>query len=502
VLYEVSGRRFSIARRVRAPYYTIMNLKSRFAPSPTGYLHLGNARTALFAWLAARGAGGRFILRLEDTDQQRSPEIYEKALFEDLHWLGLDWNEGPDVGGPAGPYRQMARLPIYQNYYDRLLADGRAYPCYCSAEDLAAERAVQRASGHSPRYGGRCRHLDAAERSAREAAGIRPTLRFRVPDSGTLTVPDLVWGERDYALADLGDFVIRRSDGSPAFFFANGVDDALMGVNLVLRGEDHLSNTPRQILILQALDLPLPEYGHLPLLLGADGQPLSKRHGAASLRDLRAAGYLPMAVRNYLARLGHHYWATTLMDDTTLATDFALSQISRAPGHFDAVQLRHWQQLAVQSLDDRVLWEWLCDSDSQASTGSAALRAHIPEGQEEAFVAAVRPNLLLPDDAVIWAQRCFSVPEMDDAARQAIAATAAEFWPLAEKTLQASAGVYRDWTKMLQQESGQKGKNLYMPLRAALTGLTHGPELAALLPLIGTENAVLRLQTAARLSPL
>ena len=481
---------FCIATRPMAQYYTTMNLKSRFAPSPTGYLHLGNARTALFAWLAARGAGGTFILRLEDTDQQRSPEIYEKALLEDLRWFGIDWDEGPDRGGDHGPYRQMERLAIYDQYYARLQASGQAYPCYCSADDLAAERAVQRSAGKAPRYGGHCRHLHAEVRTEREAAGIRPTLRFRVPDQGTLPVSDLVWGERQYALADLGDFVIRRSDGSPAFFFANAVDDALMGVNLVLRGEDHLTNTPRQILILQALGLPVPDYGHLPLLLGADGQPLSKRYGAVSLRGLREAGYLAPAVLNYLARLGHHYSATSFLDSSALAQGFALTQISRAPSHFDMVQLQHWQHEAVQSLDDAAVWNWLAPH----------LQDKVPAGQERHFVAAVRANILLPADALDWAERCFASPTVDAEAAGAITGASPEFWSVAQATLQASGGDYRLWTKALQQASGQRGKALFMPLRAALTGLTHGPELAALLPLIGGARALDRLRAAAQRS--
>lgn len=489
-----------------AQYYTTMNLKSRFAPSPTGYLHLGNARTALFAWLAARAVAGRFVLRLEDTDQSRSPQIYEKALLEDLRWLGLNWDEGPDIGGPVGPYRQMERLDTYHQYYETLLAAGQAYPCYCSAEDLAAERAVQRASGKAPRYGGRCRHLNAGQRSELEARGIQPVLRYRVPDSGMLTVPDRVWGERSYALADLGDFVIRRSDGSPAFFFANALDDALMGVNLVLRGEDHLSNTPRQILILQALDLPVPEYAHLPLLLGSDGQPLSKRHGAASLRDLQIQGYRPEAVRNYLARLGHHYTETDLLDDQALAAGFSVEKISRAPGHFDVAQLQHWQRLALQALSDAQLWEWLLAANP-SNIENRFLEKMLKAVSENEnlpiqFVAAVRANLLFPEEAVDWARRCFAdeafaALEKEDAALAALAQPPTEFWPLAAMLLQQSAGDYKIWTKTLQQESGLKGKSLFMPLRAALTGRSHGPELAALLPLIGMERAQQRLRTAA-----
>jgi glutamyl-tRNA synthetase len=489
-----------------AQYYTTMNLKSRFAPSPTGYLHLGNARTALFAWLAARAVAGRFVLRLEDTDQSRSPQMYEKALLEDLRWLGLNWDEGPDIGGPVGPYRQMERLDIYHQYYETLLLAGQAYPCYCSAEDLAAERAVQRASGKAPRYGGRCRHLSVEQRRDLEARGIQPVLRYRVPDSGMLTVPDRVWGERSYALADLGDFVIRRSDGSPAFFFANALDDALMGVNLVLRGEDHLSNTPRQILILQALDLPVPEYAHLPLLLGSDGQPLSKRHGAASLRDLQIQGYRPEAARNYLARLGHHYAESDLLDDQALAAGFSVEKISRAPGHFDDVQLQHWQRLALQALSDAQLWEWLRAANS-SNIENRLLEKMLKAVSDDKnlpiqFVAAVRANVLFPGEALDWARRCFADEtfaelEKEDAALVALAETPAEFWPLAAMLLQQSAGDYRIWTKTLQQESGLKGKSLFMPLRAALTGRSHGPELAALLPLIGMERAQQRLRTAA-----
>lgn len=489
-----------------AQYYTTMNLKSRFAPSPTGYLHLGNARTALFAWLAARAVAGRFVLRLEDTDQSRSPQMYEKALLEDLRWLGLNWDEGPDIGGPVGPYRQMERLDIYHQYYETLLSAGQAYPCYCSAEDLAAERAVQRASGKAPRYGGRCRHLSVEQRRDLEARGIQPVLRYRVPDSGMLIVPDRVWGERSYALADLGDFVIRRSDGSPAFFFANALDDALMGVNLVLRGEDHLSNTPRQILILQALDLPVPEYAHLPLLLGSDGQPLSKRHGAASLRDLQIQGYRPEAARNYLARLGNHYAESDLLDDQALAAGFSVEKISRAPGHFDDVQLQHWQRLALQALSDAQLWEWLLAANS-SNIENRLLEKMLKAVSDDKnlpiqFVAAVRANVLFPEEALDWARRCFADEtfaklEKEDAALVALAETPAEFWPLAAMLLQQSAGDYKIWTKTLQQESGLKGKSLFMPLRAALTGRSHGPELAALLPLIGMERAQQRLRTAA-----
>ncbi|WP_291510352.1 glutamate--tRNA ligase [Acidithiobacillus sp.] len=464
--------------------------KSRFAPSPTGYLHLGNARTALFAWLAARHDGGSFVLRIEDTDRERSPRQYEDALLEDLRWLGLDWDEGPDCGGAHGPYRQMERQAIYGELYQRLLDSGLAYPCYCTPEMLAAEREQQRAAGRAPRYSGRCRDLDASARADMEAQGLRPSLRFRVATTGRLRVADLIWGEREYALADLGDFVIRRSDGSPAFFFANAVDDALMGVDLVLRGEDHLSNTPRQILILQALGLTPPRYGHLPLLLGRDAQPLSKRHGAASLRDLREAGFLPQALRNYLARLGHHYAEEDgrLLDDTELRQRFRLEGIGRAPAHFDLEQLEHWQAQAVQSMTTEQLAAWL-----------AAELAELAEPEDRrAFVELIRPNIHFPAQVRDWLQRLLHDPEPDPEALRVLRETPEEFWAAAAHSFSAQAEDWKAWVAALQEASGRRGRALFQPLRAALTGRLHGPELAGWCALMGSERCRQRLAQAGR----
>ncbi|WP_308388414.1 glutamate--tRNA ligase [Acidithiobacillus sp. AMEEHan] len=459
-----------------------MIFTSRFAPSPTGHIHLGNARTALFAFWAARQSGGRFIIRMEDTDQARSPAELAKALLEDLRWLGLDWDEGPDCGGPHGPYTQMERLPVYNDLLQRLLDTGHAYPCFCKADELSAEREAQRAAGKAPRYSGRCRAISAAEAQRRLVVGEEATLRFAVPRSGTLRVEDLVWGERAYSLADLGDFVLRRSDGSPSFFFANAVDDALMGVNLVLRGEDHLSNTPRQILILQALGLPVPDYGHLPLLQGSDGQPLSKRNGAASLRELRSAGYLPAALRNYLGQLGHHYPATHWRSDAELIADFSLARIGRAPAQFDHEQLQYWQEQALQHLrlDDLVAW----------------LRPHltlVPEEQISGFVAAIRGNVHLPADAGAWAECCFLPLVISEAVRAELAESGAEFWLQAQACYQERPDDFRAWTRQLAQRSGRKGRSLYHPLRLALTGREQGPELAQLLPLLSHEEVLRRL---------
>ncbi|HET7369399.1 MAG TPA: glutamate--tRNA ligase, partial [Gammaproteobacteria bacterium] len=282
-------------------------IRTRFAPSPTGLLHLGNVRTALFSALAARAGGGDFVLRVEDTDAARSRPEWIEALLDDLRWLGVEWAEGPDVGGSRGPYRQSERAAIYNDHFKRLIDVGHAYACFCTPAELAASREAQRAAGQPPRYAGTCANLSKVEIEAKRQSGVPAALRFRVPAGIELRFDDVVRGPQTFVSDAIGDFVIRRADGTPAFFFCNALDDALMGVTHVLRGEDHLANTPRQMLLLEALDLTAPRYGHLGLLVGDDGAPLSKRHGSASLHDLRERGVLPGAVLNYLARLGHHY---------------------------------------------------------------------------------------------------------------------------------------------------------------------------------------------------
>ena len=268
-------------------------------------MHLGNARTALFNFLLAKATGGRFVLRVEDTDVERGDDSFLATQLDDLRWLGLDWDAGPGREDARGPYRQSARGELYDAHYARLVESGVAYPCYCSPAELEVSRRTQLAAGRPPRYEGTCRDLDEAGRARHAAAGRRPSLRFRVPVGQRVAFDDLVRGRQEFATDDIGDFVIRRADGVPVFFFCNALDDALMAITHVLRGEDHVANTPRQLLLLEALGLPAPAYGHLPLLLGADGAPLSKRRGSASVGDLRDAGYLPEAVSNYLLRLGH-----------------------------------------------------------------------------------------------------------------------------------------------------------------------------------------------------
>ena len=279
-------------------------MRVRFAPSPTGQLHVGNARTALFNWLLARGHDGTFILRIEDTDAERSTKESEESILEDLRWLGLDWDEGPDVGGPCGPYRQSERLHLYTSYANELLAGGHAYYCFCSPQKLEADRRAMLDEGRPPRYAGTCRPLSPEEARRRIDAGERAVVRFRVPEHVDVTFQDLVRGEVTFNTDVIGDPVLVRSDGRPAYNFAVVVDDALMEMTHVIRGEDHISNTPRQVLLYRALGFGPPQFAHLSLVLGPDHTPLSKRHGATSVAEFRARGYLPEALTNYLALIG------------------------------------------------------------------------------------------------------------------------------------------------------------------------------------------------------
>jgi glutamyl-tRNA synthetase len=464
-----------------APYIT------RFAPSPTGALHLGNARTAFFNDLAARSSGGRMVLRIEDTDAERSDEVLLERLLEDLRWLGLEWAEGPDVGGARGPYRQSERGEHYARAMAALESQGRVYPCFCSPEELRLSRKAQLAAGRPPRYAGTCAALPAAEVARRVEGGARPALRFRVPAGRTVEFVDLIHGPQRFASDDIGDFVIRRGDGSVAFFLGNAVDDAQMGITLVLRGDDHLANTPRQILLLEALALPVPRYGHLPLLLGSNGAPLSKREGAASLRDLRAQGYLPGALRNYLVRLGHTCPAEGWLETAEMARHFDLGRSSRSAAHFDEAQLRHWQREAITHATEVELLAWL--GNRLGPLGDAARRA--------AFVAAVRGNLLFPADVEpLVAVVCEPAVVLDATAAHEVQAAGAAFFEQALSDWRANAPDFKAWVRAVGSATARKGAALYMPLRAALTGQTHGPELGPLVPLMGSERVAERIAAA------
>jgi len=466
--------------------------KTRFAPSPTGLLHIGNLRTALFNVLYARQQQGVFLLRCEDTDPERSKESFLQALMDDLRWLGMDWQEGPEVEGALGPYRQSERSATYATYYQKLEEADQAYPCFCSPEELALSRKAQRSAGLPPRYSGKCAHLSAAERQQRLDDGRQPTLRFRVANESVTKFSDLVRGEQAYSGKDIGDFIIRRADGSPAFFFANAIDDALMQVSCVLRGEDHITNTPRQLMILTALGLKHAQYGHTSLILGQDGQPLSKRNGSRSLKELRAMGYFPVAILNHLARLGHHYRDESLMTLEELSAGFQLGSLGKAPARHDEFQLNHWQKLALAACDDSELLSWLQEQRPEAEK---ALSELVPESDLTAFITAVRANIEQPQDAYHWAKQIFAEPVMSEAAVEVLQNTSAELFKAALELL-PEAEDFRSFAKAVGKAAGVKGKGLFMPLRAALSGETHGPEMGQMFPLMGKDRVAVRLQAA------
>lgn len=468
------------------------HLKTRFAPSPTGEIHLGNLRTALFSYLYAAGHDGVFLLRIEDTDVKRSRPEYVQALLRELRWLGLNWQEGPEAGGDQGPYFQAQRLSVYRRYYETLEAAGATYPCFCSDTQLKLARKAQRAAGRPPRYPGTCANLPPQAVQEKLAQGGTPTLRFRVPPGERVEFNDLVRGAQRFSSDDIGDFIIRRSDGTPAFFFSNAIDDALMAVSHVLRGEDHLTNTPRQLLILRALGLHAPEYGHLSLLIGDDGSPLSKRHGSRSVRQLREAGYLPGAILNYLARLGHSYSDDGFSRLDGLAAGFSLDRLGKAPARYDESQLRYWQKEAVAAAAMDSLVDWFKQS--------AASRELLPDWSDTRLAAlldVVRDNIELPVDVAQWLQRLSAGPlTMGEQEREVLLQAGSAFFQTGLALLGTSGQEFRSFAKAIGGQTGAKGKGLFMPLRVALTGVMHGPEMERVWGWLGPDVCSARLQTA------
>lgn len=466
-----------------------MTIRTRFAPSPTGHLHVGNARTALFNALFAAHMGGTLILRIEDTDAERSKREFEAGLIRDLSWLGVVWQEGPDRGGACGPYRQSERGAIYAEQVERLQTLGQAYPCFCTPAELALSRKAQLAAGKPPRYAGTCAHLGKPQIEARLAKGLKPALRFRVPTKGETVFEDMIRGHQVFANQDIGDFVIQRADGSPAFFFSNAVDDALMGVTHVLRGEDHLANTPRQLLLLATLELMAPQYAHLSLIVGEGGAPLSKREGGGSLADLQVDGILPEALRNYLARLGHTYTGNAFMDIQTLAQQFDISHINHSPSHYDHQQLEHWQREALQHADGARAWSWLVENQPQLSE-------LIAESRRSEFVDTVRSNIARPVDAVHWAQVLNGDVHQDDEATRAITRAGRDFFQRTLGCLGNAPADFKSFASAVSAATGRSGKSLYMPLRAALTGRLHGPEMERLWNLLSATDIEHQLRRA------
>jgi len=458
--------------------------KTRFCPSPTGYIHLGNARTALFNVLLAKHESGAFLFRIEDTDQARFEQDYVDCLLEDLQWLGLQWDEGPgcDVVEHA-PYFQSKRQAIYDKYYEVLIEKGQAYPCFCSEQQLDFARKAQQRAGQPPRYSGTCASLSVAEVAKKLADGLKPTLRFRVPRAKQIIFEDLVKGRQAFNSDDMGDFIIRRANGTASFMYCNALDDALMGVTHALRGEDHLTNTPRQLMILEVLGLPCPQYGHLSLILGATSGRLSKREGSGSVRELRQEGYFPLAVLNYLARLGHYYESTAFMTLPELAKEFKVQSLIKAPARFDESQLLYWQKEAVIRADVATFMHWIGDA-------AQLVPAHL----QADFIAAIKPNTVLPQDVALWANALFAQQlTYDEIARDVITQTPAEFWTTAIDAIKQHHTDFKAISAAIKNTLGVKGKQLFLPLRIAFSGQQHGPEMQLLVDLLGEQQLIRRL---------
>jgi len=469
-------------------------MRVRFAPSPTGHLHVGNARTALFNWLMARHEQGTFILRIEDTDMERSTRESERAIIADLEWMGLTWDEGVEAGGTMGPYRQSERLGIYEEHSRRLLDSRQAYYCFCSAEKLDAERQAMMKQGLPPKYAGTCRAIALEEATTRVAAGEKAVIRLKVPAGRDVTFNDLVRGPVTFQTEVIGDPVLVRSDGIPAYNYAVVVDDALMQVTHVVRGEDHISNTPRQVLVYEAFGWQPPTFAHLSLVMGPDHAPLSKRHGATSVAEFRQKGYLPEALVNYLALIG---WSPGEGEEVLplqeLARRFDIAKVAHGAGVFDEDKLawvnRHYLKaaspatlvnLSLPFLRERSMV--VADPSDAAQAWLAAIVPAIASSIDRLSQVPDRLHTIFAFDAASTLAREELRGELTSDAGGAVVAALAD-------ELQASARLtdretFRAVANRVKEKSGQKGKALFHPIRVVLTGEAEGPELDLLVPAI------------------
>lgn len=489
------------------------SVRVRFAPSPTGKLHIGGARTAIYNWAFARANGGTFILRIDDTDPTRSTDENTQIILRAMRWLGLDWDEGPEVGGDFGPYAQTERLDMYKEAARKLWDAGRAYPCFCTTEQLAADRAAAQARKDPFQgYQRRCRDLSRDEAQARIDAGEPYVLRIKVPaDRGDVVIHDAVHGDVVFDAKELDDFVIFRSDGTPTYNFATVVDDAMMGITHVIRGDDHLSNTPRQVMVYEALEAPVPTFAHISMILGADGKKLSKRHGATSVEEYRDAGYLSDAFVNYLALLG---WSldgeTTVIPRDVLASQFSLERISKNPATFDPKKLDWMNAEYINAMSD-------ADFADQIMLPELHEAGLIDDGFEAdeawiyALAAIVKPRTKMPADAVGVAAPVFATAqtlEYDeksvakglakegmgavlDAARAALEAVSANAWT--PETIDGAL-------EPLPEALDAKKRIVFQAVRVAVCGNMVSPPLGETMALIGKDDCLARIDRARALA--
>ncbi|MEW6459371.1 MAG: glutamate--tRNA ligase [Bacillota bacterium] len=480
-------------------------VRVRFAPSPTGSLHIGGARTALFNWLFARHHGGVFILRLEDTDTGRNIDEAATQIVSSLRWLGIDWDEGYDRGGPFGPYRQSERFELYREEARRLLANGDAYWCYCTPEDLAAQREEARKRGEVPRYDGRCRRLTDDARREKEAAGIRPALRVKMPKTGTTVVKDRIRGEIGFDNATLDDIIVMKSNGGPTYNFACVVDDGAMRISHVIRAEEHLSNTPKQIVLFNLLGYALPEFVHVPMILAPDRSKLSKRHGATAVDEFRADGFLPEALINYLALLG---WSPGSEQEQftveELVASFSLDAVSKHAAIYDVKKLTWLNAQYLNSLPQARVVEAVRPFMQEAGYLSATpnpaeldylsrvveavrSRVHTLAELRDASAYFYRSDFEYDDKGV---RKHFTKPGVTNILARG--RDALSRLPAGRFTVEGTEEAFRQ----VIEELGVSGGTLIHPTRLALSGRTVGPGLFDIIAVLGKEECLLRLDRA------
>ena len=477
--------------------------KVRFAPSPTGPFHIGGARSALFNWLVARNKNGKFLVRVEDTDLARSTREFEENIKAALKWLGLNWDEGIDVGGENGPYRQTERLDIYHKEIQRLLDEGKAYYCYCTEEELEESRTQQLAEGKTPVYNDHCRSLTEEEIAKYKESGRKPVIRLRVPKEGVFAFDDMVRGHVTFQAAGVGDFIIMKSDGIPVYNFAVVVDDALMNITHVIRAEEHLSNTPRQIAIYQALGYDIPKFGHISLILGSDHKKMSKRHGATSVDEYRKMGYLSDAVVNYLALLG---WAPKgeqeIFTREELIEQFSMKRVSANDAVFDIEKLNWINFQYMKQLSPEELLELTLPFIINAGYITGPLSDEKKEWLKK-VVWFVRDHLYYgaqtPENVKIFFEELPATTDeemLDIMSRETSKMIIKSFAEKLSDLDTFNESSIKDVFSNLMKESGIKGKAAFEPVRIALTGEIHGPGLYTLIELFGKEKTIQRLKSS------
>lgn len=476
-------------------------MRVRAAPAPSGSLHVGNVRTFLYNWLHARHNDGRFVLRIEDTDASRFTEESYEAVVEDLKWLRLNWDEGPEVGGPAAPYRQSQRADLHRAAAEKLLASGAAYRCYCTADELKTRREQAMAEKRRPGYDGRCYALTVQQKAEYEAQGTPSAVRVHVPDAGQIVFEDLVIGTVTTDFEHIDDFAIVRSDGAALYHLAVVVDDGLMGITHVIRGDDLLSNTPKQILLHQALGNPVPTFGHVPQVLGPDRKPLSKRHGSTSIEDFRAAGYLPDALVNYLALLG---WGTaddTIMGREELIKRFSIEDAHPSPAMFDLKKLDWLNGEYIRMTPDdeltRLVTPWYIKEGLVTEAPSTDHLAKIV-----AATPLIKTRMRRLEEAPALVRGLFIRPEIDHAAVAKIMSQK-HVPDQVRRSIEALEGI-DPWNKenleaalrALAEDMGLKPRTAFAPFYLAVSGSTVSAPIFDLMALLGREECLERLQSA------